>query len=90
MGAELHPSVTAYLRELELELKHVGFVSVEDALSDDGFLLGAEFDACDIMMGYTLYLAMRAELLTDFPRAGAYLDRVLARPAALKAFDRQA
>lgn len=60
---------------------------VERAVADQAFLLGAEFSAADIMLGYTLYLVERAGLLADYPGAAAYLARLQARSACQRAFD---
>ena len=55
---------------------------VEQALADRVYLLGAEFGACDIMMGYSLALLADLKVLDDrYPSALAYLERLRRRPA---------
>jgi len=49
-------------------------------VADRDFLLGAGFDAADIMMGYSLELLARFDVLDDrYPNAHAYLTRLKAR-----------
>lgn len=60
---------------------------VEKALDGRDYLLGAEFSAADIMMGYPLQSAKWFRVLTDaHPRVGAYFARLQARPPFQKAF----
>lgn len=55
---------------------------VDHALVDGEFLLGSEFDAADIMMGYSLGLLERFQVLDEsYPNAQAYLERLKARDA---------
>lgn len=57
-----------------------GLGAVEQQLHGQAFLLGEEFSAADIMLGYSL--AMVERLLNDStPNALAYLKRLKARPA---------
>jgi len=59
---------------------------LEQALSGNAYLLGAEFSAADIMMGYTLQCAKWFGLLTDdYPNLVGYLPRLETRPAFQKA-----
>ena len=54
--------------------------AVESALDDRQFLLGSEFSAADIMMGYSI--ALIESLLGDqHPNIRGYLDRLQARDA---------
>ena len=60
---------------------------LEQALSGNQYLLGADFSGADIMMGYTLECAKWFGLLTDdYPNLIEYLARLEARPAFQKAF----
>lgn len=60
--------------------------TVEDALSGRDHLLGSEFCAADIMMGYSVGLLAHFKLLdAQFPNLRAYLDRIRARPAFQRA-----
>jgi len=62
------------------------FAVVERALEGKPYLLGGEFSAADIMMGLTLLIARRVNVLDDrFPNLQAYLARLEARPALQKA-----
>jgi len=63
-----------------------GFAVLEDQIGDGPYLLGADFSAADIMNGFTLGAARALGVLDDrFPRLGAYLDRLEARPAYQRA-----
>jgi glutathione S-transferase len=60
---------------------------VERALAGRDYLLGTEFSAADVMMGYSLQSATWFGLLTDaHPNVSAYFARLRARPAFQKAF----
>lgn len=62
--------------------------AVDKALSDREYLLGSEFSAADIMMGYSLMLLSHLELLDDrYPRAQPYLERLMKRPACTRAMN---
>jgi glutathione S-transferase len=64
----------------------VTFGVVERALHGKPYLLGDEFTAADIMMGVTLLIARRFELLGEsLPNLTAYVARLEARPALAKA-----
>lgn len=59
---------------------------VDQAMSDRDFLLGDEFSAADIMMGYSLQLISSNGLLDDnYPNAGNYLARLKQRDACQQA-----
>lgn len=58
---------------------------LEGELGDKSYLLGDEFTAADIMMAYGLQWAQQFGLLEARPKLAAYLQRLLARPAALRA-----
>ena len=59
---------------------------LEKSLAGKDYLLGAEFSAADIMMGYTLLAAKYFGVLNhDFPRVSAYQVRISERPAFQKA-----
>ena len=77
-----HPEVVADARARAQS----GLDQVERALAGNDYLLGSEFTAADIMMGFTLYAAQILDLLA--PRhvnIAAYLARLMARPALQKA-----
>ena len=60
--------------------------AVDATVASTQFLLGDEFTAADIMMGYTLMLARRVNVLEDdHPHASAYFERLAARPGYRKA-----
>lgn len=48
------------------------------------YLLGDEFSAADVILGYALQWASSMGLLESFPVLGAYLERLRARPAFQK------
>jgi len=59
---------------------------VERALNGRDHLLGDAFSAADVMMGFTLVAARVVGVLDDtFPNLGAYLERLAARPAFVRA-----
>ena len=54
--------------------------ALESTLNDRHYLLGAEFNAADIMMGYTLFIASMFSMLgADHTNVCAYFDRLAAR-----------
>ena len=60
--------------------------ALERTLRDKDFLLGVEFSAADIMVGYTVLVAKALGLVAENHRAvDAYLSRLTARPAFRKA-----
>ena len=62
-----------------------GFEFLERELGTNTYLLGDEFSAADIMMGFTLVAAQQLGVLDDrFPGLTRYLSRLLERPALLK------
>src|SRR6185295_19095363 len=63
-----------------------GFAFVEQALAGKRYLLGDEFSAADIMMGFTLVAARTLGVLDEsYPGITAYLARLEARPALRRA-----
>jgi glutathione S-transferase len=59
---------------------------IEQELTGKPYLLGSEFSAADIMLGYTLLLMKWFGILSDAaPNAKAYLARLEQRPALKKA-----
>lgn len=63
------------------------FAVIERALDGHDFLLGSEFSAADIMMGYTGLAAFGLGALGEgFPNLQAYLGRLQTRPAFQRAF----
>jgi len=59
---------------------------VDQAVSDRDFLLGAEFSAADIMMGFSLRLLANIKVLDDqYPNVQAYLERLKIRDAYSRA-----
>jgi glutathione S-transferase len=80
--ADQIPTVIASARERAAN----GFDFVERALAGKDYLLGAEFSAADIMMGFTLAAARVLGVLDErYPNLGRYLARLEARPAFQKA-----
>ena len=59
--------------------------AVEQALAGRDYLLGSEFSAADIMMGYSLMLAQRHVPFGDFVNVSGYWQRLSARPGYLQA-----
>lgn len=80
--SEQHPAVVEDARGRAV----ASFEFLERELGDRQYLLGDEFSAADVMMGFTLTAAQILELLDDsYPRVFAYVTRLQQRPAFLKA-----
>jgi glutathione S-transferase len=63
-----------------------GIEFLEQSLGDKGYVVGDEFTAADIMLGFTLVAAQLLGVLDErFPKTNAYLSRLVARPAFQKA-----
>jgi glutathione S-transferase len=61
---------------------------VDRAVSERSFLMGSEFSAADVMMGYSLHLVAGAKLLDEkYPHAEAYLARLRTRDACIRAMN---
>jgi glutathione S-transferase len=61
---------------------------VDQAVSDRDYLLGEEFGASDIMMGYSLELLASLKVLDgQYPRALAYLERLRTREGFRRAME---
>ena len=64
----------------------MGLAFLERELGDKAYLLGDDFSAADVMMGFTLVAARLLGVLDDrHPVLGRYLARLEARPAFQKA-----
>jgi glutathione S-transferase len=80
--AERIPAVVADARARAARVLAV----IEQALTGKDYLLGTEFSAADIMMGYALLSARVYGMLTDeHPNALRYMARLEERPAFRKA-----
>ena len=80
--AERIPEVVVDARQRAL----VCLDAVDAAVAESDYLMGNDFSAADIMMGYTLRLAQRTGVLQDaHPHASAYFARLEARAAYQKA-----
>lgn len=65
---------------------HARLKLVNARLEQGDWLVGGRFTGADICVGYALYLADVLGLATGFkPQTRAYLDRLMARPAFLRA-----
>jgi len=61
-------------------------LAVEAELSNNAYILGREFSAADIMMGYSIaYLEQIKALSSDYPKTLAYLARLMSRDALIRA-----
>ena len=60
--------------------------AVDDALAGHDYLIGDEFTAADVMMGYSIFLALRVRAMVEgeYPTVTAYYDRLSARPAFVR------
>jgi glutathione S-transferase len=59
--------------------------AVDRAVSDRPYLLGDEFSAADIMMGYTIMIAEKFASIEGLDSLNAYWQRLKARPAYQRA-----
>jgi len=81
-NADRFPEVMQSARGRALEA--LGFV--DRRLEGRDYLLGAEFSAADVMMGFTLFAARALGVLDDrYPSVTRYLARLEERPAFRKA-----
>lgn len=79
------PDSRALAADAELKAREC-LAIVDLAVSDRDYLLGAEFGAADVMMGYALALMAHLKVLDDqFPNARRYLDQLSGRPAFRRA-----
>jgi glutathione S-transferase len=80
--ADQIPGVVADARERAAATLDV----VERALTGKTYLLGTDFSAADVMMGFTLAVARILGVLDErFPNLAAYLSRMETRPAFQRA-----
>ena len=78
------PVVSAFAAgEVRLHLDYM-----RDSLGDKTYLLGDDLQAPDIGMGFILTMATKVVGLQDYPSLEAYRDRLTARPAFQRAFER--
>lgn len=68
------------------ERAHAAFAVVERNLETRNYLIGADFSAADIMLGFTLAAAQFLGVLDErYPRTTAYMGRLMERPAFQRA-----
>ncbi len=66
-----------------------GFEYLEDSLGENQFILGADFSAADIMLGFSLVAGRILGVLDDrFPKLCEYTARLKARPALARSLAR--
>ncbi len=59
--------------------------AIESAVSRGDYLLGAQFTMADVIFGGTLRYMLRFKMLEGTPTVDAYVARLAARPALIKA-----
>ena len=61
--------------------------AIDDALDGQDYLVGGDFTAADIMMGYSIFLAKWVGAMKEgeFPNVSTYFARLRARPAFVRA-----
>ncbi len=64
------------------------FEHLADDFGSGPYLLGDQFTAADIMMGFTLFAATTLNVLDDLPGLNGYLSRITTRPAFLRTLER--
>jgi glutathione S-transferase len=81
-GAESSPRMLDEMRDRSRSC----ITAIEDVLAGQDYLIDGEFTAADIMMGYSLFLALRVKAMEEgeFPEVTAYYDRLKARPAFVR------
>jgi glutathione S-transferase len=66
--------------EQNAEAFSVAAVAMEQALSDQDYLVGNRFSVTDIVVGFTINWARGMRLLKPFPNLRAYVARLFERP----------
>jgi glutathione S-transferase len=80
--ADKHPELVTEARERAA----IAFEVLEKALGEREYLLASGFSAADVMMAFSVFVAKVFGVLDDrFPKLGAYLARLEARPAYARA-----
>lgn len=76
-----HPVITPFSdSELKLHFDHI-----VNKLADNEYILGNEFSAADFGITYMISMGERLGQLADYPSLNAYLERMQARPAFVRA-----
>lgn len=83
--AKPHPPVVSGFAAQEVPLQ-LGYI--QDFLDGKPYILGDHLQGPDFGMGFILQLAQRLGELTPYPAVEAYLARLTARPAFLRARER--
>ncbi|HDS1738649.1 glutathione S-transferase family protein [Pseudomonas putida] len=71
------------VRKVGLDAKKVaiGYLHMlEDALGEDGYMVGADLTGADFMLCFPLFLAGRDGWLVDHPKVSSYIARIAALP----------
>lgn len=79
-GAPLWPRIDGEI--------HNNLAYMDGALDNKPYFLGDEFTACDVQLTFVLEAAEAGNRLKEYPNLQAYLTRVQARPAYIRAIDR--
>jgi glutathione S-transferase len=59
--------------------------TLTDQLAKGPYILGEKFTAADVLWGCALTWTTRFQIVERTPLIGAYIDRVMARPAVARA-----
>ncbi|MDE1173543.1 MAG: glutathione S-transferase family protein [Parvibaculaceae bacterium] len=65
---------------------HLGYMN--EALAQKPFIAGDSLTGADIQLSFVAQSARSANLLTDYPHIVAYVDRLVARPAYIRALEK--
>ncbi len=84
-SGERAPESIASFASGEVQL-HLDYMS--EGLGNGRFILGPEFSAADVGVAYVCSLAERLQLLEGRPILSSYLERIRARPAFRRAWER--
>ena len=85
MREDPKPPVISAFTAAEVKL-HLDYFS--DALGDQNFILGDKFSGADIGCGFIANLAEKFGLTGNHPNIAAYIARLRARPAFVRALDK--
>jgi glutathione S-transferase len=93
----LEPAVLSRVMKVEVPRGTAGWVELEEVmavilarLAAGPYLLGENFTAVDVLFGTSFALFAQAEFMPKSPLIGAYVQRIVTRPAFARAMARDA
>ena len=79
-GAPLGPRISSEIDN------HISYISAE--LGDNLYLMGNELSAADIQISFVVEIAEARKMLSAYPNLQAYVERLHANPAYIRALER--